>query len=607
MIGKRAKFVGKTTRQDADGVAAEPSDLRFRKWVIALALIALPPALLYVHYRLMFPGLTNPDAMDYAQIGRNLHEGRGFVTYVLRPLALNHGADALRQPEMTHGPLYPLLLALAFGALGVKDNVVALVSGLFYVLTVPVVYFLGARVFSREVGIAAALVVALNALVLEYATSGLPITLYVFLFTSLLLVLFNLAAWRRKRAQVPPPAGRGASLPRLQLVLVGILAGALYLTDPIFVWVVPVAVAAALWIVPAQRLAASAHVLLPLAFLMVPWMARNGLITGNPVFGLRGMEVWMDTRTYPGNLAYRVEPGGIVPSALLFQEVLRKLATGLGTVIETLPQITANWLLAFFIPSLLFRFSDSAVTTLRNLVVLCFGAVLIGTLLFGVEMPLFVSLVPAMMVFSVAFLMHLARQARVSRSGAVSVGVLATFFVTYPLVKDLTLDPRVKPVAETAPARALRHMAARDDVSVSDQPWLVAWHADRPAVWIPAADSHLKTVRDQFKEARWLFLTPQSRSLSREWQSIYDLLQRWNLAYVQARQAGQKEPPGIRLQGKGHPLLDALDGYSPVGLGENAVPTAVVAAVAVAEPSAGEAKSGSVARRPGAAGSSMVK
>lgn len=596
MIAKPARAATTPTRP-ADGVTAEPSEVRFRNWVITLGLILVPIALLYVHYRLMFPGLTNPDALDFAQVGRNLHEGRGFVTYVLRPLALTHGSDALRQPDLVHGPLYPFVLAMAFGALGAKDNVVALVSGIFYLLMIPVVYQLGKRVFNREVGIAAALAVAFNSLILEYATSGLPITLYIFLFSSLLLVLFNLAAWRRKQEQ--PGAQPTNKLPKLQLVLAGLLTGALYLTDPIFAWIMPLVAVATLWMVPVRRGSAAAHLLMPLGLLVLPWMIRNGVMTGNPIFALRGMEVWMDTRTYPGNLAYRIEPGGVVPSGLLFQDVLRKLAVGFGTVIETLPQVSASWLLAFFIPSLLFRFNDSAATTLRNLLVTSFGLILLGTLLFGVEMPLFVSLMPAMLIFSIAFLMHLLRQAQVSRSGGMVVAGLAALVVAYPLVKTLALEPRVRPLAEVAPAKALARVAQRDQVSLSDQPWLVAWHADRPSIWVPASDSQVKVVKERFPETRWLFLTPSARSLSPKWEYIYDQLQQWNALYVKARNEGKKEPPSLRFQVQGekvHPLLEALDGFATVGMGDNAVPTAVVAGIPPAAPRAAQGSPASTLR-----------
>ena len=74
----------------------EPSEARIRHWVLLASMIAGPLVLLFFYYRLMFGGLIHSEAMDFAQIGRNLASGRGFVTYVLRPLALTHGSDAIR-------------------------------------------------------------------------------------------------------------------------------------------------------------------------------------------------------------------------------------------------------------------------------------------------------------------------------------------------------------------------------------------------------------------------------------------------------------------------------------------------------------------------------
>ena len=184
---KRIQLLWKETGTTRDG-APEPSEAKFRTLVLTVLMLVGPPLLLFVYFKTMFPGLTNPDALDYAQLGRNLSAGRGFVTSILRPLALTHGSNPLAQPDVTHGPLYPFLLALAFGMLGAKDTTVAIVSGVFYLLTIPVLYRLGVRVFSRAVGLLAALIFTFNALMLEYAASGLPITLYVFLMTCLLLV-----------------------------------------------------------------------------------------------------------------------------------------------------------------------------------------------------------------------------------------------------------------------------------------------------------------------------------------------------------------------------------------------------------------------------------
>ena len=106
----------------------------------------------FLYCKHMLARLVNPDAMDFAQCARNLLQGHGFTTQILHPLALHAGSNALHQPNMTQGILYPFVLALGFGVFGVKDAVVTAVSGLFYVLTVPLVYMLGRRLFNATVG-----------------------------------------------------------------------------------------------------------------------------------------------------------------------------------------------------------------------------------------------------------------------------------------------------------------------------------------------------------------------------------------------------------------------------------------------------------------------
>src|SRR5689334_17775228 len=190
---KRLQLLWRETgNRNGEGIE-EPGEVRARNLMLILLLITIPPLLLVLYCRVMFPGLTNPDAMDFAQLGRNLSSGQGFVTHMLRPLALEHGPNILHQPEVTHGPLYPFILALAFGIFGSKDAVVAGVSGIFYLLTIPVLYILSVRLFNRAVGILTALIFIGNALMLEYASSGLHITLYIFLATCLFLTVSHFA------------------------------------------------------------------------------------------------------------------------------------------------------------------------------------------------------------------------------------------------------------------------------------------------------------------------------------------------------------------------------------------------------------------------------
>jgi len=78
--------------------------------------------LLLVYGAFQFNGLKHREAMDQAQVGRNLARGEGFTTYFIRPLSLwttasrkTGGAEPLlRHPDLINPPLYPALAASLF-------------------------------------------------------------------------------------------------------------------------------------------------------------------------------------------------------------------------------------------------------------------------------------------------------------------------------------------------------------------------------------------------------------------------------------------------------------------------------------------------------------
>ena len=556
-------------------VTAEPSEARLRNWMLIGLFVLTPPILFGLYITLMFPGLTNADALDFAQLGRNLLEGRGFSTYILRPLAIASRTDALHMPDVTHGPLFPLFLAIAFGVLGAKDNVAAFVSGAFYLLTIPVIYLLGVRLFSRPVAIVATLVYAFNALMLEYAASGLHITQYIFITSLLLLVTHGIFV----RAKVGLH-DVNAPLPKGRLAFAGILTGALYLTDPMFFCVAPIMFGMMFWLHGARRLSASLWFLIPLLILIGPWMVRNGLLTGNAVYGLRGSEVWMQTKGhYPGLNAYRQLPSEIKPGPALVQSVVQKILLGAGQVIRAFPQITVSWVLAFLLPSLLFRFSDEAANRVRRLMMYCFFGIFATTVALGIQMPLFVSLIPTMLVFAVAYLLYLLQQAQLSGASRAFTSGLIGVAIVFPLISDMTLREKPTRIPDAGRARELHLISGSSDISISDQPWIAAWYADRPSIWVPASDTTIVALRKQFKGVRWLFLTQQARGLSPDWRNVYDTFQSWNMYYSRAKESGAPEPTNIKIrpQGGSGSLLTALSGFMSVPPGEDWAPTTVLA------------------------------
>lgn len=532
------------------------AEARIRTWVLGTLAIIGPPLLLAVYYKQLFSGLVNPEAMDFAQLGRNLSAGHGFSTYFLRPLALDHGGDVLRQPELIHGPLFPLLLAIAFAIGGARDSIAAAVSGLFYLATIPVVYRLGRRMFGHRVGLLTTLIFTVNALTLEYATSGMHITLAVFLTTWLLLALYDGAA----------KAGANEAFPKDRIVLAGILTGLLYLTDPLLLWLAPVVGIAVASFHPNRRTQALLWFAIPLLIVCGPWMVRTARLTGNPFFGLRGMELWMNTKnSYPGLSAYRMFPADLLPKPGLLQDVLRKIYVQIGPILDGWPQISANWVLAFFLPSVLFRFSDRNATHLRRVILWMFLALMVGMLLFQVQMPLFVCIVPAVLAYAVAYLLFLVQQAQLTRQGTVVLCCVLGAALLYPVTSALTVQspPAQPPAKETA--QNLPRVSAPGDVVLTDQPWTVSWYADRPAVLLPEKVERIGDVRRMFPSTRWLLVTQSVSAASPEWQAVYGLLLRWSVAWSAAKASdGRVKPPdAFVIQGNQAPILTALSGFAP--------------------------------------------
>ncbi|MGC4046132.1 MAG: glycosyltransferase family 39 protein [Armatimonas sp.] len=541
--------------------------------IIAFGLLAIPLVLLVLYYKTMFFGLANNAAMDYAQLGKNLADGRGFTTFYIRPLALTHGDNLMNQPDLINSPLFPFLLALSFGARGATDASAVQVSGLFYLLTVPVLYLLGCRVFSRNVALLAVAVYAANPLMLEYATSGMPVTLQAFLMTCLLLLMHQFLVRIQGRADDPQ-----RPIPHAQLVGIGALTGALYLTDSSMFPLIPVMVLAVFSILRANNsIRAITSFAVPLVLLILPWMFRLGRLTGNPIYGLRGMEIWMGTKGfYMGGLAYRTMPADLVPGPGLFQAVVRKIVLGVGEIIQTFPQVSASWMLAFLLPSLLFRFRDTATNSLRTIMMYCFLATMLGMLPFGVDMPLFAPLIPIMLVFAIAYLLRLLDQSNPPKSTRILLASLLAVSVVLPLLRGTILSDKPTPTDGVKTAQALKKVAGQNDAFLTDQPWLVAWYANRPAVWIPNTDSNITAYRERFKGLRWLFLTDQTTGFSPEWQNAYNAFYQWNVECLRI-QVNNLDPKAIKqdIQTVGVsaneqiPLTKILEGFYTVEPIEN--------------------------------------
>ena len=531
---------------------AEPSEAFFRALLMPIGMVALPLILAILYARATTAGLSRVDAIDFAQLGRNLSEGRGFVTYFLRPLALTHGFNPVHQPELMHGPLFPFVLALFFGARGISDAAAMQASGLFYLLTIPAVFTLGKRLFNPSVGRYAALLYTVNALWLDYAVSGWHITLCAFLVTCLFLA-FHATAKQGQNAGRKP--GRGA------WISFGLCAGALYLADPMFFWIIPVVLVLAARVSPELRVRAVLTVGISAGFLCLPWMLRNSLLGANPIFGLRAMDLWGHTTQYPESAVYRASPTGLLPGVAMLNSAARKMLVNASLTFDTLPQVAASWVLAFFLPSLLFRFRNEVTHKVRNAMLACLLSLYFGMLPMNLEMPLLASFAPTMLIFAVAYLLHLIQQAHLERPAIALVAAVAGCAALFPILRNMALTDKPLPVAGIEEAAAFERLADKREIVMTDAPWLVAWQGNRPAVWLPLDDADAAAIRRGFPGTRWLFLTEESRRYSANWQYVYDGFAAWNAGALEAKKQRLPLPQGIAISGTKSVLMESLAGY----------------------------------------------
>jgi 4-amino-4-deoxy-L-arabinose transferase-like glycosyltransferase len=551
-----------------------------KAWISAILLALVAALVLGLYDRHMVSGLIRADAMDYAQIGRNLINGNGLSTYILRPLALTHGPNAMVQPDVTHGPFYPFLIALAFGLFQAKDGVVQALSGLCFVLTVPLLIVLGQRLFNRTVGILGAAVFMFNPAMLQWASEGSVIPLVVLLATCLFLALDRVAL--KAHARGAEPTIRPA---KAALVLTGLLAGLLYLTEPLFFWLLPILIVTIVLWHPQRRGLVAAWMLLPMCLLVLPCMVRFGMLTGNPAFGLRGSEIWMSTRAYPGFTGYRMTSDYVTPGADLVKSVLLKIFLAWNTGISALQHMPATCILIFVAPGLFFRYGDRGVNKVRSIALACLLGVFIGSTLFIFDPNVLMVAFPILLLYALAYLMHLTQEAKLNSVSKALVNTGFAVLLLFPLAASLVTTRSPETVPQAAVAYELQKQSHQDDISFSDKPWIVAWYANRPSIWIPVQDDKVTALRKQFPKARWLFLTPETRSLSQEWDIAFNGLNQWNRQYQQNRQDIGSLPTPLLITKQQLPLTEALDGFQSVPPVETETLSAVLAVVPEAAPS----------------------
>lgn len=524
----------------------------------ALGLLALL-ALFLASNLLLFRNFSTQEAMDSAQLARNLAEGKGYTTLFVRPLSLSLikqtnekkpqqsaglAPDYPRikgmHPDISNPPLYPALLAgwmkvmpVSYEAVSTPhplwakngqfwrygpDFCIGLFNQVLFLSAVALVFFLARRLFDPAVAWLSAVILLGTELLWRFSMSGLP--------TMLLLLIFVGLAWCLVLLEKSDePNGMTWRRTLLLGAAAGVLVGLGALTRYSFGWLIlPLAVYFGLF-GGARRTPLVLVTTCAFLIVLAPWVARNFSVSGTP-FGTATYAPLEATPLFPGHSLERsMDPPLENPMPIL--GVLRHKLTGNARQIveNELPRLGGSWVTALCAVGLLVGFQNSSARRLRYFLVSCLVMLIVAQALGRTQLSedspdvnsenLLVLLAPLVIVYGVSLFFLLLDQVRFPfpEMRRVTIGVFGVL-MCLPMLLSF-LPPYASPVNfppyHPVAIQRAAGLLAPDELMMSDVPWATAWYGQRQSVWTtPHALKDFYAINDFRKPVGCLFLTSKT-------------------------------------------------------------------------------------------------
>ena len=481
--------------------------------VLLFGLVLLTAAYDWLEFR----NLATPDAMDAAQLARNLAEGEGFTTRFIRPLSVHlMEAHATRlggrtndpaclrgaHPDLAHPPLYPLILAGAMKVLPFDhdiptgrtfrihqpDLLITFVNQALFFVALAVAFQLARRLFDSAVAWVTVLTMLGSDLLWRFTVSGLSTMVLLIVTLGLAWCLAGAERGAREKAW-------GPTRHALMAGLTGLIVGLGALTRYSFGWLIlPVMAFFALYF-PSRRLVLPASALLAFVLVISPWLARNYHHSGT-LFGTAGFVLMEGTPAFPANhLERSLDPE---VGQVTMGDLGRKLLVNTGAILfDELPRLGGSFLTAFFLVGLMIPFVNPTLGRLRVFVMLSlFALTAVQALGRPLRTPLspqvnsenlLVVLAPLVFMYGVALFFLLLDQVKLpfasARRWVIGLFVaLAAAPVVLALLPPRT-DPRVLPLYYPPLIQQFTGWMEKDELMMSDLPWAVAWYGHQRCVW----------------------------------------------------------------------------------------------------------------------------
>ena len=524
---------------------------------------------LFVSYNLFeFSNFKNPEAMDIAQLARNISEGKGYVTDNIRisSIALvekQHNGDSLTQgnhPDIVNPPLYPFLLAGLFKLSGIHFNcndnfyifmpevVIAIFNQILFLISLWLTYSIARKIFNLEIALFSTILLLFNDMVWKFSISGLPnmlsLTLILFLFKNLITFrLENIIDIRKPLDEFNPPNGTWIYL---RCALIGLILGALCLTQYSLGWLIlPVTVFIFSTLSGKRRTLASLPIsenfrlephflkeykfgaifsmLLIFTALTAPWIWRNINVSGLP-FGLATYAPIVETSKLTGTFLERVSTADILASYGPEQrEYINKLRENLPDIIEKdIPTLGGTWLTIAFMAGIFLPFARRGANSARFLLIvsLCMTAIIQAmtkTYLSQFNGPihsenLLFIYTPLVIIFGSAFIFFAIDQIQRELPSLRQMLIWFTGIIcSLPMILTI-LPPKAHPLAwppyHPQTIEKISSLFSSQEALMSDMPWAVSWYGKQTAFWLPLdADEEFTKINSDSLQIKGIYLT----------------------------------------------------------------------------------------------------
>ena len=545
----------------------------------------------------LFRGLNSPQAMDQAQIAREIARGNGFATKMIRPVAYYQAEKTARRTvplqgfqDTYHSPLNPLLNAAVLKIIGADkmnswqmsdnemvyplDRVIATVCTLFFLIAIGVNYLLISRIFDPKIAGVCAILMLFCEVFWNYSLSGLP--------QMLMLLLFSCGLYFAYRATEASTEGRIAMTPA---IVAGIFFTLLALAHWMTVWIsLGYIIYAAIAYRPRGIVGISILCLLLVAG--IGPILRNIDITGSP-FGTAFLTLYNGLGNGTETTVMRNSDLEAEPLVLdgLIAKVLR---TTLTQATDIIPLLAGIVVAPLFFLALLHPFKRKSIANFRWAILLMWVSTAFGLAFFGISTKpldpnqLHLLFAPIMTAYGLAFISIL--WTRLDFVGSTPMLQNVHHFIiigicALPLVLALPTKVRTGMHLSNrggvphwppyyAPAlnndNGVKGFTTPKQVVFSDQPWAVAWYADRISIWLPPSREgfqKLETIANDLQTpVAGILISPSSHG-SGPVSEVANLYKDFTSLVLDGRVIMATYPPGIPINDKNTRIQDITRRY----------------------------------------------